>query len=61
MAPLPPVRKRTDYSDVSSDDLAMALFFDRINGTAPASPPNQPAHAKPVARYTKGTKPRRKP
>lgn len=30
MAPLPPVRKRTDYSDVSPNDLTFALFRDRI-------------------------------
>jgi hypothetical protein len=27
---LPPVRKRKDYSDISSDDLVFALFYDRI-------------------------------
>jgi hypothetical protein len=30
MAPLPPVRKRKDYSDVSPKDLTFALFHDRI-------------------------------
>lgn len=27
---LPPVRKRRDYRDISSDDLVFALFYDRI-------------------------------
>jgi hypothetical protein len=27
---LPPVRKRKNYSDISSDDLVFALFYDRI-------------------------------
>jgi hypothetical protein len=30
MAPLPPVRKRKDYSDISPKDLSFALFHDRI-------------------------------
>ena len=30
MAPLPPVRKRKDYSDISPKDLTFALFHDRI-------------------------------
>jgi len=30
MAPLPPVRKRKNYSDVSPKDLTFALFHDRI-------------------------------
>jgi phage head maturation protease len=30
MAPLPRVRKRTDFRDVAVDDLAMALHYDRI-------------------------------
>lgn len=30
---LPPVRKRTDYSDISKDDLVFALFYDRIAPT----------------------------
>lgn len=32
MAPLPPVRKRTDYSDVKQDDLTFALYHDQIMG-----------------------------
>ena len=30
MTPLPPVRKRKDYSDISPNDLTYALFHDRI-------------------------------
>lgn len=30
MAPLPPVRKRKDYSDISPKDLTFALFHDRV-------------------------------
>ncbi len=51
MTKLPPVRKRADYSTVQSTDLTMALFYDRVNGTAPATPgaPTKPV-AKPVAK-----------
>lgn len=30
MERLPPVRKRTDYSDIESTDLVAALFYDRL-------------------------------
>lgn len=30
LPPLPPVRKRTDYSDIKATDLVMALFHDKI-------------------------------
>lgn len=33
MTPLPPVRKRKDYSDITPDDLVFALFYDRIAPT----------------------------
>lgn len=32
MAPLPPVRKRSTYRDIRSDDLVFALFHDRVMG-----------------------------
>jgi polyhydroxyalkanoate synthesis regulator phasin len=32
MAKLPPVRKRTSYSDIGSGDLVFALFWDRLLG-----------------------------
>ena len=34
---LPPVRKRTDYSDIDKDDLVFALFYDRIAPTTAMS------------------------
>lgn len=40
MAPLPPVRKRTDYSDVKSTDLVAALFHDKIMGAPDAMQPS---------------------
>lgn len=33
MTPLPPVRKRTTYSDIQAGDLTFALFHDRILNT----------------------------
>jgi len=61
MTKLPPVRKRTDYASVRSDDLTMALFYDRVNGTAPATPatPTRPAHAKPAAKPVRAEKRRK--
>lgn len=35
---LPPVRKRTDYSDVKPDDLVFALYQDRVLGLDAMSP-----------------------
>jgi hypothetical protein len=35
MPPLPPVRKRTSYDDIDSDDLTFALFHDRIVDAQP--------------------------
>ena len=32
MTPLPPVRKRTNYADLSSGDLTFALFWDKALG-----------------------------
>lgn len=57
MTKLPPVRKRTDYASVRSDDLTMALFYDRVNGTAPATPGaiTKPT-AKPVAKPAKAAR-----
>ena len=40
MAPLPPVRRRTDYSDVKNTDLVAALFSDRVLGGADAMQPS---------------------
>lgn len=41
MTPLPPVRKRTDYSDIKTSDLAFALFSDRILQTDAMSPQSE--------------------
>ena len=40
MAPLPPVRKRTDYSDIKRTDLVAALYRDKIMGAPDAMQPS---------------------
>jgi hypothetical protein len=56
--PLPPVRKRQSYQDISPDDLTFALFADRIQA---ANNPDAPktSRVKPKKRRTPAGRPKK--
>lgn len=63
MALLPPVRKRTNYADLSSNDLTFALFYDRALGEIGAMREDremlQPRKEKPRTRKARAGKRKR--
>lgn len=69
MAPLPRVTKRSDYRDLTADDLVTALFFDRLNpaldaleaATALDLSPAAPVQPLPATKTTTEAQPKNTP